>query len=321
MRAFHPVEIWQARPCIAIYDIRISTRWIVWIGGVAPAGSIWAMNRETGKIKRVASQVYRLANHPCPTPDCVPPFAMSLDGNTLAWSHFIFGPEGNLITSQIRLRRLPKGRARTVYQTTAYCEMEIDPQIAGGRLVWLRARWQRDVVVSGVPPAQCEGNLATNVMTKHLGGRVQSLAGGGSASNPQTNGNFVSWQDSQKASPACTCYGLILLDTRTRKRRLVSRTVGDSRLLGHLLVWVSRPAQLTAVQVLSIARGLPVSTRVVASTIRTVAANGTVSSSSFIRALGWGSENRIVWEIDKVTSPRPARVRVGIRDVVKAKKA
>jgi hypothetical protein len=315
LRAFHPVTVWLAPRCVVITDIRLSAGWIAWVGGIAPAGNIWAMNRATGRVREVAGQVYRIVNHPCPTAGCVPPVAFSLDGNLLVWSHFVFGPRGDRIVSAIRDRVLPNGRARTIYRSDGTCIMQIDPRLFGGRLVWLRARWPRDQAVGSVPPYQCEGPLQTDVMTKLLGRTPHLVTVDGGASNPQTNGRFLSWQDAGLAPPTCVCTGLAILDTATGRRLKISTSTLDARMSSSVLVWISESHLATQVNTFDLAAGLAATAATFARMTTIQAVSGTSASPTFIRALGWPWSRRVVWERDYLSGPLAARARVGIRDV------
>lgn len=309
VRAFHPRSIWTAKGCDIISDVQISPRWLVWISGVPPGGSIWAMDFATGRHRVVAMQRYHPLNHPCLTLSCVPPVAMSLDGNMLVWSHSVFSGQGDLITSQIRERLLSSRRIRTLYATHTTCEMQIDPSVSGGRVVWLQARWPRDQALAGeTPPNQCEGTLQTNVITKVFGGTARPLTGNGAAANPQTTGLYVMWQDLSRSVPTCiTCAPLLLLDTRTGRRSQLDQAAGiapgDVRMTPSLALWISESGGgIVVTQDL----------RTGARTSFGVAAEP--GPASFPRYLGSGWARRITWEQDTV-SPSGTKVRVEIRDV------
>jgi hypothetical protein len=312
-------DFWVAPRCAVISDVRISGGWVAWIAGIPPAGGIWAMNRGTRRIREVADQVYRVVKHPCPTTGCVPPVAISLSGGTLVWSHFIFSPRGDLISSAIQARSLPKGPPQTLYRTVGICKMQIDPQLSGGRLVWIRARWPSDVSVLTVPPNQCEGALQTDVMTKLIGRAPHLVSIDGTAANPQTNGRFISWLDPQQSLPACVCTGLTLLDTHTGRRLVMSRSaVGatmTSDLTADMLAWITESGGMTAVDAYNLIRPLPATPSAVPALVQTIASAGGPTTSSFIRTLGWGWERRLVWEQDYVYGALSARDHVGIRDV------
>ena len=305
LRAFHPQPVWKAPPCAVISDVRMSAKWVVWAAGVPPAGIIWARNLVTGRVSKVAKQPYLLANHPCSPQSCVPPVAFSLDGSTVVWSHFRFTSYGDLMASAIRLRTLPRGQVRTLYSTNAYCEMQIDPDFAGGRVVWLTAGWPQDVPVNSSPPRQCEGTVQTTVLTMKLGQPPISLTTDGTVHNVQTNGQFITWEDTAASSPGCVCSGLVLLDTRTRHRVILDRTVTASVLTPSVLSWISQTASGNSVR----AENLKTSQET------QLSSSGGAATRRFIRALGWGWGARVVWEVDHVYGAKGARAQVEMKVV------
>src|SRR5579884_2497248 len=156
--------------------------------------------------------------------------SFSLDGNLLVWSHFVFGREPDSITSSIRARVLPFGHIRTLFQSHVPCEMQIDPQVSNGRLVWVKARWPRDVSLAEVPSQQCEGQLQTNVMTRRLTGPVKQVTVDGQSTQPETNGRFIIWT-TPAPDPICACSSLHLMDTFRGLLLEPAREIASARIL------------------------------------------------------------------------------------------
>lgn len=306
LRNFHPTAVWTSPACIPILDVHISRSWIVWLSGQDPAGTIWAMDRRTGRVTKVAAQPYNAANHPCLTLSCVPTFSFSLTGNTVVWSHFDLGTEPDWMVSSIRSRSLPHGRVRTLYLTQAHCELETAPQLSGTKLAWTRVRWPRDVALAMVPSQQCEGPLQSNVMTKRIGSRrAWALTADGQSGSPETNGQVIVWLTSSSSTPFCACFALDLEVPRQSKARLVASNVSSAVIGPTFLAWLTSTGSGTTLT----ARDLATRRQEV------VASSGPLSSSTFLRAIAWTEGPRLVWERDAVLGAYSARAIIGVQDL------
>ncbi len=271
------------------------------MAGEDPAGSIWAMHRWGGRRYPIAQQHFQPWQHPCLDLSCTPGASFSLDGNLLVWSHFVFGREPDSITSSIRARVLPFGHIRTLFQSHVPCEMQIDPQVSNGRLVWVKARWPRDVSLAEVPSQQCEGQLQTNVMTRRLTGPVKQVTVDGQSTQPETNGRFIIWT-TPAPDPICACSSLHLMDTFRGLLLEPAREIASARILPRAVVWlsVSQPPRLFSLR-------LPVRRRL---RPRLLLGTSGQTMESFVRALGWPSAMRLVLERDVVRGPTQTSVEV-----------
>lgn len=273
----------------------MSRNWVVWASGQNPGGVIWALNRRTRRRYLVATQSFFPDHTPCSGLTCTPPaLSVSLDGNTVVWNHFKLGAQPDWIASAIRYRVLPNGPVKTAYTANSHCEMQTQPQLLGGRVVWIRAKWSVDLNFS--PLRQCGGDLQTDVMTLRLGQpRARQITSDHMASQPGTNGNWLTWQTWQ-ASGRCACYSLQMFNMRTKKYIQLSNDVTDSIMTSHLAVWLASSNQ---------------STRIVALDLKTkrkhqVAQAGPLASTNLFRALAWTHSHQVAWERDAVYNPYDA---------------
>ena len=323
VRRYHPRVIWQGPPCAVVSDIHISPKWVVWEAGVSPAGSVWAFRRSTGHVFRVAGQPRPVSVPPCGTVGCLPNLTFDLSQNIAVWSQSVIAPGSNLITSSVLAKRLPVGQPKILYQTTLRCELETQPQLSGGRLVWLRATWPS----SNPAGTKCLGTLQLNVMSERIDSVFRSgplegspsgltqITTSGDALGPQTNGRYISWLDTYGVNPSCFCSNLLVYDPTNGKVLTAARSVALGSgyigflLSGNLLVWIQERPNSQLLQAGRLQAG-----RLHLMNVRTISTSGLPATRRFIRTLGWVSGRRIVWELDSIMNA-VATVRVGIRDV------
>jgi hypothetical protein len=309
VRRYRPRIIWSGSQCAVVSDIRLLPHWVVWVAGISPGGSVWAYQRKTGAVVRVAGQSQPpTTTPPCAGVDCFPNLDASTSGNVAAWSQTTFFPSGDYMSSAITGKALPRGKPKTLYATIGDCRALAAPFLVSGRLVWLQVTWPIDHLVNRATGLwRCRGPESMNVMTAEVGGvfghgrrsrrptRSRLITSSGRASDPQTDGRFVTYLDTFGVPASCVCSKLIAYDTRTNSVQTVAHSVTGYVLTGNVLVWIQLGRRNEQVQA---ARLGP--ERLHISNIRTLATTDVPAGVRFARTLGWPSLHRVVWELDEL---------------------
>lgn len=210
---FQPRVIAVAHVGYFMIQTHVSASWIIW-EEQAPRGSwtIWALNRVSGR-KSLIDSADKTGNAPHPL--LFP--ALSLAGNTMAWSHAecraACMQQASAWEASIHLRTLPSGTDQTIMATNAPCS-QTWPSISGRYLAWHEE-------------GACEGHPGSDVLLyDRRTGKIRHVTSDHESSEPTTNGVFLAWKQS---ASQLENGAILLLNLRTGQESVATnhlRTMG-----------------------------------------------------------------------------------------------